>query len=118
MVPSSVLAIAADNERLSCGGFSLSKTIHFGILEFIANCFGGLSLSSMGDGLDAIIIGPARGRPPSPRPPLSKEAWHGGFACPRHNHIMAGEHFDRTSYNGYSMPRPDIDLPLRQRCAH
>jgi hypothetical protein len=43
MVPSSALAIAADGERLSCGGFSLGETIRFESLEFITNRFDGLS---------------------------------------------------------------------------
>jgi hypothetical protein len=40
MVHSSTLTITTDSERLTCGGFSLGETIHFGSLEFIANCFG------------------------------------------------------------------------------
>jgi hypothetical protein len=55
----------ADGERMSCGGFSLDETIHFGSLDFITDRFGSLSLSLMGDGSDAIIMGPARGGPPS-----------------------------------------------------
>jgi hypothetical protein len=50
---------------MSCGGFSLDETIHFGSLDFITDRFGSLSLSLMGDGSDAIIMGPARGGPPS-----------------------------------------------------
>jgi hypothetical protein len=46
MVYSSMLTIATDGERLTCGGFSLKETICFGSLEFIADCFGVLSLSS------------------------------------------------------------------------
>jgi hypothetical protein len=45
MVPSLTLAVSADGERFMCSGFSLGETVHFGSLEFIANCFGGLSLS-------------------------------------------------------------------------
>jgi hypothetical protein len=66
MVPSSVLTVATDSQHLSCGGFSLGETIHFGSLEFIINCFGGLSLSPMGDGSDAIVMGSTRGGPTSP----------------------------------------------------
>jgi hypothetical protein len=43
MVPSSALAVAADGERLSCGGFSLGETIRFESLEFITDRFDGLS---------------------------------------------------------------------------
>jgi hypothetical protein len=65
MVPSSMLIVIAGDERLSCGGFSLDETIRFRSLEFIADCFGGLSLSPMGDGSEAIIMGSARDGPPS-----------------------------------------------------
>jgi hypothetical protein len=41
----SMLAIATNEERLMCGGFSLGETILFGSLECIADCFGSLSLS-------------------------------------------------------------------------
>jgi hypothetical protein len=34
-----------DSECLTYGSFSLSKTVHFGSLEFIVDCFDGLSLS-------------------------------------------------------------------------
>jgi hypothetical protein len=64
--PSYMLAIAADGERLSCGGFSLGKTICFGSLEFIADCFSGLSLSPSGDGSDATFMGSTHNGPPSP----------------------------------------------------
>jgi hypothetical protein len=29
-------------------------------------------------------------------PPLSQKARHGGFARPRHNHVVAGEHSDHS----------------------
>jgi hypothetical protein len=48
MVPSSALVVAADDEHLSCGGFSLGETIFFGSLEFITDYFGGWSLSPRG----------------------------------------------------------------------
>jgi hypothetical protein len=47
MVPSYVIAIAADGESLMCGEFSLGETVRLGNIEFIANYFGGLSLSPM-----------------------------------------------------------------------
>jgi hypothetical protein len=43
MVPSSSIAIAADDERLACGGFSLGETVSLGNFEFIADYFGRLS---------------------------------------------------------------------------
>jgi hypothetical protein len=45
MDPSLALAVAANGERLSCGGLSLDETIHFWSLEFIADRFSVLSLS-------------------------------------------------------------------------
>jgi hypothetical protein len=48
MVHSSTLIVAADGERLMCRGISLSETICFGSLEFIADCVGGMSVSLMG----------------------------------------------------------------------
>jgi hypothetical protein len=45
MVPSSMIAITVDDEHLTCGGFSLGETIYLGNFEFIADYFGGLSLS-------------------------------------------------------------------------
>jgi hypothetical protein len=66
MVPSSTLTIATDRECLSYGALSLSETIHFGSLQFIVDRFGGLSLSPMGEGSDAIVIGSACSGPPSP----------------------------------------------------
>jgi hypothetical protein len=66
MVPTSALTIVANGERLSCDVFSLSKTIRFGSLEFITDCFGGLSLSCMGDGSDAAVMGSTDGGTPSP----------------------------------------------------
>jgi hypothetical protein len=65
MVPSSALAVAADGELLSCDVFSLGETIRFGSLEFIADRFSGLSLSPIGDGSGAAIIGSTYGGTPS-----------------------------------------------------
>jgi hypothetical protein len=65
MVPLSALTIAIDGERLLCDGFSLHETIRFGRLKFIADCFGGLSLSPRGDGLETALMGSTHNRPPS-----------------------------------------------------
>jgi hypothetical protein len=45
MVPTSVITVAADGERLSCGGFSLGESVCFWNFEFIADYFDGLTLS-------------------------------------------------------------------------
>jgi hypothetical protein len=45
MVHSSALTVVTNSERLTCGGFFLSETVHFGSLEFIVDCFSGLSFS-------------------------------------------------------------------------
>jgi hypothetical protein len=45
MVPSSSITLAIDSDHLMCGGFSLSETVCLVIFEFIADYFGGLSLS-------------------------------------------------------------------------
>jgi hypothetical protein len=58
MVPSSAIAVIADGEHLMCGGFSLSETVHLGNFEFIADYFGGLSLSPRRGTVGATFIGP------------------------------------------------------------
>jgi hypothetical protein len=57
LVHSSALTISADGERLTCGGFSLSEAVHSGSLEFIAEHFGGLSLSPMRNDLGGTFMG-------------------------------------------------------------
>jgi hypothetical protein len=59
MVHSSTLVITADGKHLTCIGFSLGKTVHFGSLEFITDCFGSLSLSPKGNDPVAIFVGTA-----------------------------------------------------------
>jgi hypothetical protein len=65
MVPSLVLVVAADGERLSCDVYSLGETICFRSLKFISDCFSGLSLSPMWDGSCAVVMASTRGGPPS-----------------------------------------------------
>jgi hypothetical protein len=53
-------------ERLRCGGFSLGETIHLGSFEFIANYFGGLSLSPRRSDSGVAFMGSTHsGTPPS-----------------------------------------------------
>jgi hypothetical protein len=65
MVPSLVLVVAADGERLSCDVYSLGETICFRSLEFIVICFGSLSLSPKGSDSGSIFMGMARSGLPS-----------------------------------------------------
>jgi hypothetical protein len=124
MVPSSALAVAADGKCLSCGGLSLNETICFGSLEFITDYLGGLSLSPRRDGLDNTIMGSTCSGPPSPLCAMigkSTEEFHmasegeggldlpsprrndiGASPCPRHNHIVAGEHSDNSGFDDNS----------------
>jgi hypothetical protein len=66
MVLSLMLIVIVDGECLSCNVFSLGETIHFRSLEFTADRFGGLSLSPMGDGSSAAVMGSTHGETPSP----------------------------------------------------
>jgi hypothetical protein len=45
MVPSSAIVIAADDECLTCGGFTLGETVRVRNFDFITDYFSGLSLS-------------------------------------------------------------------------
>jgi hypothetical protein len=45
MVRSFAITVAANGERLACGGFSLGETVCHGNFEFITDYFGGLSLT-------------------------------------------------------------------------
>jgi hypothetical protein len=111
MVPSSSITVAVDGECLTCGGFSLSKTIHLGNFKFIADYFGGLSLSPRSGDVCAAFMSSTRSRASTPRwamiedsieefltassregsfaPPLSQKAQHGGSVFSRRNHTMA-----------------------------
>jgi hypothetical protein len=67
MVATSAITIATDGERLTCGGFSLSETVHLGILEFIADYFCGLSLSPRRGNSGAAFMGSTHSGRPSPQ---------------------------------------------------
>jgi hypothetical protein len=45
MVPTSAVTFTTNDERLTCGDFSLGKTVHLWNLEFIVDYFSSLSLS-------------------------------------------------------------------------
>jgi hypothetical protein len=74
MVPSLTLIITADGEFFLLCDFSLSETIRYGRLEFIVDCFGGLSLSPQRDSSDAATMGSTRSRPPSPLQAMTRDS--------------------------------------------
>jgi hypothetical protein len=65
MVPSSTITIAADGERLTCGGFSLGEIVHLGSFEFITGYFGGMSRSPRRSDSGAGFMGSTHSRTPS-----------------------------------------------------
>jgi hypothetical protein len=65
MVLSSAITIAADDEHLTCSGFSLGEIIHLGSFEFIIDYFGGLSLFPRRGNSSAAFMGSTRSGTPS-----------------------------------------------------
>jgi hypothetical protein len=91
MVPSSAITVVADNERLTCGGFSLSETVHLRNFEFIADYFGGLRLSPRRGDSDATFMSSTRSGTPSPQRAMIEDSSEkflmassreGGFVLP------------------------------------
>jgi hypothetical protein len=123
MVPLSVLTVATGGECLSSDVFSLSEIIHFGSLKFTADRFSGLSLSPMGDGSYAVVMGSTDGGLPSPPWAMTGDSTEGfdtaseeegrinlpsprrhdmgGFNCPRNNHIMAEDHANHSNHGDH-----------------
>jgi hypothetical protein len=66
MVHSSVLAVSTDSERLMCGGFSLSETVHVRSFEFIADYFSDLSFSPRRNDSGTACMGSTHSGPLSP----------------------------------------------------
>jgi hypothetical protein len=65
MVPSSALTVSVDGEHLMCDDFSLSKTVHLGIFEFIVDYFSGMSLSPRRNDSGTAFMGSTYSGPPS-----------------------------------------------------
>jgi hypothetical protein len=63
MVHSSALVVSVNGERLTCSGFSLSKTVHLKSFEFIANYFNGLSLSPRRNDSGTTVMGSTHSGP-------------------------------------------------------
>jgi hypothetical protein len=60
------ITVAAAGACLTCGGFSLGETVHLGSFEFIANYFGGLSLSPRRGDSGTAFMGSTCNGTPSP----------------------------------------------------
>jgi hypothetical protein len=140
MVPSSVITITADGERLTCGGFSLCKTIRLGNFEFIADYFGGLSLSPRRSESGTTFIGSTHSRTTSPRRAMIEDSTEefdmvssgvGGFSHPSPRSHITGAlptpitttpwmenalatQVPTTVPPRMATPRPDIGLPSMQ----
>jgi hypothetical protein len=74
MVPSSILSFSTDGEHLMCGGFSLNKTVHLGSFDFIADYFGGLSLSPKKSHSGTTFMGSTRSGPSTPRQAMIEDS--------------------------------------------
>jgi hypothetical protein len=74
MVPSSAIAVAADDERLTCGGFSLDEIVHLGNLEFIVDYFDGLSLSPRRGDTGTTFMGSTRSGAPTLRQAMIEDS--------------------------------------------
>jgi hypothetical protein len=119
MVPSSVIVIDTNGERLTCGGFSIDETVHLGNFEFIANYFSGLSLSLRRSDTGATFMASAHSGASTPRRAMTEDSveefltlpsGEGSFGLPsqrrcgsRHNHIIEGE---RSSHSGHDNSFP------------
>jgi hypothetical protein len=66
MVHSSAFTVSTDGERLTCGGYSLGEIVRSGSLEFIADCFNGVSLSPRRNNSSTAFMGSTHNGPPSP----------------------------------------------------
>jgi hypothetical protein len=67
IIPSFVITITTDGERLTCGGFSLGETVRLGSFEFITDYFSGLSLSPKRGDSSAALMGLIHSGAPSPQ---------------------------------------------------
>jgi hypothetical protein len=99
MVPSSAIAIGGDGEHLTCDGFSLGETVHLGNFEFIADYFGGLSLSHRRGDEGTTIMGSTRSGASTPwramiedsaEGLLTASSGEGSFGLPSSRRCSAG----------------------------
>jgi hypothetical protein len=74
MVPLSVITVVANDERLTCDGFSLGETVRLGNFEFIVNYFSGLSLSPRRGDAGAAFMGSTHSGASNPWRPMIEDS--------------------------------------------
>jgi hypothetical protein len=108
MVPSSAIAIGGDGEHLTCDGFSLGETVHLGNFEFIADYFGGLSLSHRRGDEGTTFMGSTRSGASTPWRAmiedsaegfLTASSGEGSFGLPSSRRCSAGRRGARSHRN-------------------
>jgi hypothetical protein len=140
MVSSSVITVATDGERLSCGGFSLSETVHLGNFTFIADYFSGMCLSPRRGDLDAAFMGSTHSGTLSLRRAMIEDSTkefltvssrEGGFSLPSPRRHSMGAQPDPVTTTPWmenapgtqatmkvppwtAAPQPDTGLPFEQ----
>jgi hypothetical protein len=78
MVPSPKLSFIANDSNPTSVGLALDSTIHFGGLEFIADCFGHPSLFPQVRDSSAMFVGMVNSGPPSRCTPLEESSGEDG----------------------------------------
>jgi hypothetical protein len=127
MVPSSVIAIVADGERLMCGGFSLGETICLRKFEFIVDYFGCLSLSPRRGDEGAALMGSTRSRASTPwramiedssEEFLATSSGEGSFGLPSPRRCNTGAPFAPTTTTPWMVDAPATMMFPRIWCHH
>jgi hypothetical protein len=99
MVLSSTIAVTANDEHLTCSGFSLGETVHLRNFKFIIDYFGSLSLSPNKDAEGNAFMGSTRSGASTPRRAMIEDSTkeflvafgrEGSFGLPSHRRHGAG----------------------------
>jgi hypothetical protein len=79
MVHSPALTVSIDSQHLMRGVFSLGKTVCSGNLEFITDCFGGMSLCPKRNDSGTAFMGSTRSGPLSPQRAMIEDSTEGFY---------------------------------------
>jgi hypothetical protein len=144
MVPSSAITITADDECLTCCGFSLGETVRLGNFKIIADYFSGLSPSPKRADAGAAFMGSTNSGAPTPwwstiedstKEFLMASSGEGSFGLPSHRRRGTGALLTPvtstprmkkapTTQATMTVPpwtvarRPETKLPFERRYAH